>query len=789
MPLILAVEPDKHQAAQLRNIARTRLQVELVLADSMEHALAELGDRVPDLILAPQLLSPKDEAALNDRLRTLEGAATWVQTLTIPMLAKPKSRKSPGGMLAALRRKKPQGAAIDGCDPEVFAEQCSAYLERAAAERAAYAAGGSSKVAEILSPDTGEAGAASFSAETAFETSQSAAQSDEAPRAGERFDQPTSNGSETPVYRSGLEYQAGFEMPAHQDDATSRDEREIARSDPQADVVVHVVEAYEATTPVAPVRQVADSELERIVSEPMKHSVEARNEPVALTDEPPVAVPSATGREDVIELPTPVSAKTVAPTPAIDPYRAEELRSTRDEDLQVIDLDLDALVGEIDAQSVPFATASESAQNDQVTVAAKSSTATGEDEELEVYDLDLSTLLEETEEQPPLAAAPAPEASGGSMLELEGDADAAGMTVAGDDAGMDASDITLYDLDINVLVDQIDDEPAGIEPLEIETQASSVNIPVVTPAPTPSVDLKGTSERTGARAPAIEAHTIDEVDLAGVALGTPMDASVGEPVDPNSRSTRGGGGESPRGARGVEVESPRSARAVETESPRGTRAVEVEPVLEAEPTAAEVQADNRVTIDSGIWAPLSLGVHRLWPQLEVGCTQPSRLAVVGPAESPAVAVLPAGGPTDSKRPEWLKTIKSLGRDSTQVQGDSDWSPPTPPAAPVQPPIQQRYQADAPARRHADDLRQIPVQEIAAATAAPRQPTGKTAQPSKPHTPAEPAWAKGKKRRHVKKVKKGKMSQDDWGFFDPDEVGFAALVTQLDEITENGGDHS
>lgn len=135
MALILAIEPDKRQASQLTAIVRGRLKAELVLADSADRALAALGDRVPDLILTAALLPPKDESALDDRLRSLNGAAAHIQTLTIPVLAT-KSGSKGGGILSSLRRDKPQPSHTpDGCDPAVFAEQCKEYLVRAVSER------------------------------------------------------------------------------------------------------------------------------------------------------------------------------------------------------------------------------------------------------------------------------------------------------------------------------------------------------------------------------------------------------------------------------------------------------------------------------------------------------------------------------------------------------------------------------------------------------------------------------------------------------------------------------
>jgi len=139
MPLILAIEPDRRQANQLNAVVRSRLQADLVLAESAERALAELGDRVPDLILTSALLSPTDELVLGERLRALNGVAAHVQTLTIPVLAgpRPRSRRSAGMLLSALRRSKSkEDEAPEGCDPTVFASQCAEYLERAVAERA-----------------------------------------------------------------------------------------------------------------------------------------------------------------------------------------------------------------------------------------------------------------------------------------------------------------------------------------------------------------------------------------------------------------------------------------------------------------------------------------------------------------------------------------------------------------------------------------------------------------------------------------------------------------------------
>lgn len=140
MSLILAIEPDRRQAAKVYALADT-LRVELIHGETTETALAALGARQPDLVLTSQLLSPKDEAALADRLRELDAAGAHVATLVIPVLrgeegGEKKTKK--GGLFGRLRRNKDE-KTTEGCEPSVFGAEITEYLERAAAERAALA--------------------------------------------------------------------------------------------------------------------------------------------------------------------------------------------------------------------------------------------------------------------------------------------------------------------------------------------------------------------------------------------------------------------------------------------------------------------------------------------------------------------------------------------------------------------------------------------------------------------------------------------------------------------------
>ncbi len=129
MSFVLAVEPDASQARVLRQIVTRRIDAELVVVATTEAAIKAIDRRTPDLILVSVLLSPRDEDGLFSHLRTLSDAA-HIQTLTIPQLQRraPAAKKSSG---FSFRKKKKVEAAPAGCDPDVFAEEVSAYLARA----------------------------------------------------------------------------------------------------------------------------------------------------------------------------------------------------------------------------------------------------------------------------------------------------------------------------------------------------------------------------------------------------------------------------------------------------------------------------------------------------------------------------------------------------------------------------------------------------------------------------------------------------------------------------------
>jgi hypothetical protein len=135
-PLIVAVEPDQQQAAELTALLERQFGAELVLAATTSGVLAKVGKRVPELVLTSALIPPKEEADLLTWLRKLGPAASHVQAVTIPTLvvAEQAAPRRGGGL--SFSREKPLASAPDSCDPSVFADWISVYLDLASTSRA-----------------------------------------------------------------------------------------------------------------------------------------------------------------------------------------------------------------------------------------------------------------------------------------------------------------------------------------------------------------------------------------------------------------------------------------------------------------------------------------------------------------------------------------------------------------------------------------------------------------------------------------------------------------------------
>ena len=144
MPRILAIEADPKRRILLAVLIREHVEAELLMADTVASAIKIMGRKVPDLIVAPTLLTPQDSAELMDHVRQLR-AAPYVQVLTVPaldMLAEqPKADRRRFGLLGHVfkpmfeRRRSDLGPQYDR---NILGTQIADGLERARAGRVEY---------------------------------------------------------------------------------------------------------------------------------------------------------------------------------------------------------------------------------------------------------------------------------------------------------------------------------------------------------------------------------------------------------------------------------------------------------------------------------------------------------------------------------------------------------------------------------------------------------------------------------------------------------------------------
>src|ERR1700730_15528422 len=127
MAYMLAVEPDRGQAALLRNAVAPQVRTTLTVVDSMDAAIAAIGDGVPTLIFVSSLLPPREEDELVAHLRTL-AEADCPQILVTPWMSAPGHVNRPGRSWST-PFKRPRWRPA-GCEPSVFADQIAVYLDQ-----------------------------------------------------------------------------------------------------------------------------------------------------------------------------------------------------------------------------------------------------------------------------------------------------------------------------------------------------------------------------------------------------------------------------------------------------------------------------------------------------------------------------------------------------------------------------------------------------------------------------------------------------------------------------------
>jgi hypothetical protein len=142
MPRILAIEADPQRRSVLAALVREHVKADLVVVASVGAAIESIDRQTPDLIVAPTLLAPSEEAELRAHMKQLH-SAPYVQMVTLPALDMlvdaPRQETSRRGFLSPVFRRTPVSLGLQ-YDRNMVATQIADALERAREQRLEYAA-------------------------------------------------------------------------------------------------------------------------------------------------------------------------------------------------------------------------------------------------------------------------------------------------------------------------------------------------------------------------------------------------------------------------------------------------------------------------------------------------------------------------------------------------------------------------------------------------------------------------------------------------------------------------
>jgi hypothetical protein len=141
MPRILAIEADPKRRDILSAFVREHVKADLAVVASVDAAIESIARKTPDLIVAPTLLPPSEEAALRAHMKQLQDAP-YVQMVTLPaldMLSDEPSDRGRRGFFGPVFSRRPTSLGLQ-YDRSMVAAQIADGLERAREQRMEYAA-------------------------------------------------------------------------------------------------------------------------------------------------------------------------------------------------------------------------------------------------------------------------------------------------------------------------------------------------------------------------------------------------------------------------------------------------------------------------------------------------------------------------------------------------------------------------------------------------------------------------------------------------------------------------
>jgi len=142
MPRILAIEADPRRRNVLTALVREHVKADLLVVASVGAAIASIAERTPDLIVAPTLLAPADEADLRAHMKQLHDAP-YVQMVTLPALDMlvdaPREESARRGLFGSVFGRRAVSLGLK-YDRNMVATQIADGLQRAREHRLEYAA-------------------------------------------------------------------------------------------------------------------------------------------------------------------------------------------------------------------------------------------------------------------------------------------------------------------------------------------------------------------------------------------------------------------------------------------------------------------------------------------------------------------------------------------------------------------------------------------------------------------------------------------------------------------------
>jgi hypothetical protein len=819
--LILAIEPDKKQAAKIAKLARELPDTEWVIEDSAQRALQVLGQRVPNLILTSLLLSPRDEAALTDRLRELETAASHVQTLVIPVLGT-ASRARGGSARGLLKRltgsKQKPAASPDGCDPAIFAAQIQEYLERAAAERehAKAAAeevppqqvqlyGEAWEVVRAVAPLPPPTVASNEERLTPEPSTTQSAETEVTPY-DLVFDQSLQERrepirkvdqvAESLADRKQTQWERGWDEPAASPGSQSPQTEWTTSIGEVGEVedVLRVDEASQATG-VLPVDEVLQFDEAPVHEDPVVPQTQFAYRPLFSFNRAPDQRPSPDEplvlRKPVVEerlvRETPVVEEPIAlrkpfvEEPIVNDRIAEDTWQTTTP-LPVDDRGDDTSI----LKDAPF-TVDSTPENVPLLTVFDNAPSAPEDEDDEAWDPQQAVVAPAPE---PAAMSPVtgPEETW-SVAELSAFEVVQDEVRDGTDAGQELNDIP-EDLDFEALLarEPIDPlvavpvQPAAATPSSDFMRSLDLDMPPrhVTQDVTPDITLEAATDPWAdiVTTPSGRLNPAVEIAVESVIEPLELTASNPEPVRMPERSA-------------YEWQEPLLSQAPEPDLPASYTPAPYTPPPTSPAHDLEALLDELRMGNPPAPAAVAVDPEPIWTAAPPVPAEALRAAVPPVEPEPAWTPRPSAPPLVEAPPppqaapalpnlEVLEMLTAIRRDLEQLREERVTQPaPIVEDEPEDEPEVEQDAIEAEPARDADLVEPDDVAPPPPSRPARSRTPAQTKAKAKPKSPAKAAAkGPGKSRRKAPPI------QDEWGFFDPDQCGFAALLAKLKEIEDD-----